>query len=181
MRIPEGVFAQLDGKLSLYRGLDTTDHFASHPEKRVEDVVFRVNIKRGHITMDMGFYKRMLDKHIEYLHRLNLPTDNMKQLAFQIVSYELLLDGESITLEAVDDSNTEQHLSHHLKTYVRGFLQQRVNEVIKKRVDMVNDPREIVEDLEFENFSVSHLEKSFKHLMSKLQFTLPDRLYIPNQ
>ena len=44
---------------------------------------------------------------------------------------------------------------------------------------MINDPKEVVEDLELENLSFGHLEKSFKSLMSKLQFTLPDRLYIP--
>jgi len=84
-----------------------------------------------------------------------------------------------MVLEAMDYYNTEQHLNPHLKTYLHAFVQPRVNQVIKQRIDMVNDPKEIVEDLEFENFSVGHLEKSFKHLMSKLQFTLPDRLYIP--
>jgi len=44
---------------------------------------------------------------------------------------------------------------------------------------MINDPHDIMEDLEFENFSIKHLENSFKNLMDKLQFTLPDRLYIP--
>ena len=44
---------------------------------------------------------------------------------------------------------------------------------------MINDPKELVDDLEFENFSVSHLEASFKKLMKKVDFRLPDKLYVP--
>lgn len=36
-----------------------------------------------------------------------------------------------------------------------------------------------MEDLEFENFSLQHLQTSFRHLMSKLKFSLPDKLYLP--
>jgi hypothetical protein len=59
------------------------------------------------------------------------------------------------------------------------MLQGRVKQAVRQRVDLINDPKEIIEDLELENFSIGHLEKSFKTLMSRLQFTLPDRLSAP--
>ena len=36
-----------------------------------------------------------------------------------------------------------------------------------------------MQDLDFENFSIWHLEESFKLLMDKLQFKLADKLIIP--
>lgn len=44
---------------------------------------------------------------------------------------------------------------------------------------MINDPKEIIEDLDLENFNFYHLEESFKRLMSRLNINLPQRLYIP--
>ena len=59
------------------------------------------------------------------------------------------------------------------------MINQRFQEQITRRVELINDPKEIIEDLEFENFSLQHLQISFNHLMHKLQFKLPDSLYIP--
>lgn len=50
---------------------------------------------------------------------------------------------------------------------------------MKRRIELINDPKDIVEDLELENFSVAHLETHFKKLLAKLNFKLPDRLYVP--
>ena len=36
-----------------------------------------------------------------------------------------------------------------------------------------------MQDLDFENFSIWHLEESFKLLMDKLQFKLADKLIVP--
>lgn len=38
---------------------------------------------------------------------------------------------------------------------------QSLTDAIKKRVDMINDPKEIVEDLELENFNLNNLESAF--------------------
>lgn len=43
----------------------------------------------------------------------------------------------------------------------------------------MNDPTDVIEDLELENFNFYHLEKSFKNLIRKLNINLPQRLYVP--
>ena len=50
---------------------------------------------------------------------------------------------------------------------------------LQERVDLVNDPQDIMQDLDFENFSIWHLDESLKVLMDRLQFKLPDKLIVP--
>ena len=96
-------------------------------------------------------------KHLEYLRKLRLPIVTTEQLVFQIVSYKVEIETQSYENE----------------------INLALNRALQTRIDMLNDPKDIVDDLEFENFSINHLEASFKKLMKKVDFRLPKKLYVP--
>lgn len=49
-----------------------------------------------------------------------------------------------------------------------------------RRKAIINDPQEVLDSLDFENFSLENIEVAFKHLMDKLEFQLPNKLIIPS-
>lgn len=166
--IPEGVGAKFQGSADVYEKSDTQE------ENKVDVLTFSGDLKSASFTNDLGFMKPMLEKHIEYLRKMFLPIESRDQLAFQIVDHSILLDLNTIAFKSdkikLDEANTNN---------LKDFIQKKVQEVGKSRIDLVNDPKEIIEDLELENFSVNHLEASFHQLMEKLQFKLPKRLITP--
>jgi hypothetical protein len=66
-----------------------------------------------------------------------------------------------------------------LKKSVFNHIDQMVKGSIKKRVDMINDPEEILESLYLENFNLEELDTQIKKTMAKLEFQLPDKLVVP--
>lgn len=75
-----------------------------------------------------------------------------------------------------------QIVSHKVEITTNQFeteINEAINRALQTKIDMINDPKELVDDLEFENFSISHLEASFKKLMKKVDFKLPAKLYVP--
>lgn len=50
---------------------------------------------------------------------------------------------------------------------------------MQKRIDIINDPKEVVESLQFENFHIDNLDLQIKRTMDKLEFKLPDKLVVP--
>jgi len=59
------------------------------------------------------------------------------------------------------------------------YIKEGFEAEMKKRIDIINDPKDLIEDFELENFSILNLESDFKKLLGKLQFTMPQRLYVP--
>lgn len=143
---------------------DTSDDF--------KPVSFSASIKQASLTNDFSFKKPMLEKHLEYLRRLHLQPESTEQLAFQIVDHSFVVDLESFVFnDTVGIERLVGSIGEHVTV--------SYGEQLRKRIGIINDPQEIMEDLEFENFSLQHLQTSFRHLMSKLKFNLPDKLYLP--
>ena len=57
-----------------------------------------------------------------------------------------------------------------LKKSIFNHIDLRVKGSIQKRVDMINDPEEVLESLYIENFNLEELDASIKKTMAKLEF-----------
>ena len=110
----------------------------------------------------MAFYKEIGAKHKEYLQKMNLEFQNKRQLMFQIDSYNIEL-GDKFQLQLLSDNASHdlaKNFKHddNLKKHVLNELQDGIQKICKKRVDVINDPQEIIDSLDFENFSLETVE-----------------------
>ena len=123
----------------------------------------------------MGFYKPMGEKHIKYLKKMKLPTTNTQQLVFQIISHAIKFEDIEITVHvAKNDTNPSAAIEKDstvkdLQKVVKNLVNMGAKQQIKKRFDLINDPKEVIESLDFENFSVDGIENSFKDMLGKLE------------
>lgn len=74
-----------------------------------------------------------------------------------------------LSRQAATHNSSQQLDSAAIVEHVENSLRAEID----RRVALINDPKEIIEDLELENFSFSHLEESFKGLLSRLNINLP--------
>lgn len=58
-------------------------------------------------------------------------------------------------------------------------IDSRVKRSISRRIDMINDPKDVLESMYMENFSLEKLDFQIKRTMAKLGFKIPDKLIVP--
>lgn len=113
------------------------------------------------------------------MQKLNQNIQTTKHLQFQIVEYSFNLRYDSITMKSQGPLRKTFRYDEKLRKQIFNHLDQRVKGSIQKRVDMINDPEEVLESLYLEKFNLEDLDASIKKTMAKLEFQLPDKLVVP--
>lgn len=109
---------------------------------------------------------------------MKLNSEGLTQLSFHIKEYVLAIDISDIEYSVTHPTDTAlaARITQNLKydSQLRSNLNQRISQgfisTADRRIGIINDPQEVMDSLDFENFSFENMEVAFRHMMDKLEF-----------
>ena len=143
-----------------------------------EQAKIRIQVTAASTTYDLQFYREMPENQIEYLRQLKLTPQDTKVLAPQIAGTTVEIGKSSLTIEGGDFSASLSRDTAAMSQLVN-HLEKGIKTVIDTRVATMNEPQELVQDMQTDYMSIDAIEQLVEALMVKLGFRLPNRLIAP--
>ena len=146
---------------------------------KTDSFTLTTEIKKMEAVLDMGHYTPIGDKHRDYLIQMGIPTEGMKQLALHIVDYSIELESTKLSLETAGQLKKSLRYDNTLRDAVRQEVDQGIKAAVQRRVDILNNPNEVLETINLSSLSPETLDSQIEELFRKLEITLPDKLILP--
>ena len=78
-----------------------------------------------------------------------------------------------MSIEAEGMHTKQIRYNQEIRGEIKKWIKESIHETFQNRVDLINDPKEVIDSLEFEEFSKDAVEASFSAMQKKLGFSLP--------
>lgn len=108
-------------------------------------------------TYDLKFYREMPENQLEYLRQLKLEPQDTMVLAPQIAGTTVEVGKASVKLEGGDFSATIVRDAAAMRK-LADHIEKGVKKVIDKRVATMNEPHELVQDMQADYLSIDAIE-----------------------